>query len=230
MTHRSTTLDNNPTECRHDHRELFLLYSKSQRAERIAKRSICSALSEPWSAKASNVYIGGARRDIRLEMSINRSGLNYHSGLKAYRGVGTGPGNAMDRLTPQRRSWNMSRIRGSNIGPERRVRSLLHRMGFRFSLCRRDLPGRPDIVLPRWRIAVFVHGCFWHQHSGCRNAVMPKTRSEFWSNKLRGNVTCDQIVLHSLQQLGRRVLTVWECELEKTETLGQRLQRRIAGV
>ena len=80
----------------------------------------------------------------------------------------------------------MSRIRGSDTGPERRVRSLLHRMGFRFSLRRRDLPGRPDIVLPKWQIAVFVHGCFWHMHAGCCNAAMPKTRTEFWRRKLPG--------------------------------------------
>ncbi|MGA3133575.1 MAG: very short patch repair endonuclease [Terracidiphilus sp.] len=99
----------------------------------------------------------------------------------------------MDRLTPQRRSWNMSRIRGTDTGPEKCVRSLLHQLGFRFSLRRRELPGRPDIVLPKWGIAIFVHGCFWHQHKGCSNAVMPKTRPEFWANKLGGNVTRDRI-------------------------------------
>jgi DNA mismatch endonuclease, patch repair protein len=135
----------------------------------------------------------------------------------------------MDKLTPQRRSWNMSRIRGSDTGPEKLVRSLLHQMGFRFSLRRRELPGRPDIVLPRWGIAVFVHGCFWHQHAGCRNAVMPKTRPEFWSNKLRGNVTRDQIVTRALHKLGWRVLTIWECELDKIEKLAPKLRRTIAG-
>ena len=135
----------------------------------------------------------------------------------------------MDRLTPEQRSWNMSRIRGSDTNPEKRVRSLLHRMGFRFSLRRRGLPGRPDIVLPKWRTAVFVHGCFWHQHAGCRNAVMPKSRPEFWSAKLRGNVTRDQIAVRALRQLGWRVLTVWECELDGVEKLERKIQRALGG-
>jgi DNA mismatch endonuclease (patch repair protein) len=134
----------------------------------------------------------------------------------------------MDRLTPQRRSWNMSRIRGSDTGPEKRVRSLLHRLGFRFSLRRRELPGRPDIVLPKRRTAIFVHGCFWHQHTGCGNAVIPKTRTEFWNSKLRGNVKRDQIVIRALRQLGWRVLIVWECELEKADKLERKLQHAIA--
>jgi len=139
-----------------------------------------------------------------------------------------GPSRPMDRLTPQRRSWNMSRIRGSDTGPEKRVRSLLHRMGFRFSLRRRELPGRPDIVLTGRRIAVFVHGCFWHMHAGCCNAVIPKTRTEFWRSKLRGNVTRDRIAIRALRRLGWRVLVVWECELEKIDELGRKLQRAIA--
>jgi DNA mismatch endonuclease (patch repair protein) len=135
----------------------------------------------------------------------------------------------MDRLTPQRRSWNMSRIRGSDTGPERSVRALLHRMGFRFTLRRRGLPGRPDIVLPKWKAAVFVHGCFWHQHSGCRNAVMPKTRPDFWAKKLKGNITRDEAAARTLQELGWHVITVWECELERIDELERRLQRALHG-
>jgi DNA mismatch endonuclease (patch repair protein) len=135
----------------------------------------------------------------------------------------------MDKLTPQRRSWNMSRIKSSDTGPEKRVRSLLHRMGFRFSLRRRGLPGRPDIVLPKWRTAVFVHGCFWHQHTGCDNAVMPKTRPEFWSSKLNGNVSRDEIAVRALRQLGWRVLTVWECELEGAKKLERKIHRALSG-
>jgi DNA mismatch endonuclease, patch repair protein len=123
----------------------------------------------------------------------------------------------------------MSRIRGSDTGPEQGVRSLLHRMGFRFSLRPRDLPGRPDIVLPKWQAAIFVHGCFWHQHKGCHNCAMPKTRSDFWSNKLRGNVERDRLVVRRLRKLGWRVLVVWECELEETERLRNKLQRMITG-
>src|SRR6266404_7469753 len=92
----------------------------------------------------------------------------------------------MDRLTAERRSWNMSRIRGRDTKPEREVRSLLHRLGFRFSLKRHDLPGRPDIVLSRYSTAIFVHGCFWHRHKNCRNSVVPKTRRAFWLAKLIG--------------------------------------------
>lgn len=133
----------------------------------------------------------------------------------------------VDTLTPDRRSWNMSRIRGKNTEPERRVRSLLHRQGFRFSLRRKDLPGKPDIVLPKFRTVVFVHGCFWHRHTGCSNAVMPKTRSEFWSNKLAGNVQRDRQNMQSLKRLGWKVIVVWECELADEVALQERLYRTL---
>jgi DNA mismatch endonuclease Vsr len=110
----------------------------------------------------------------------------------------------MDRITPQCRSWNMSRIRSHDTIPEKRVRSLLHRHGFRFSLRRKDLPGKPDIVLPSRRAVVFVHGCFWHQHAGCQGASMPKTRRPFWEAKLKGNVA-------SHNGLGMRAFERVEC-------------------
>jgi DNA mismatch endonuclease, patch repair protein len=131
----------------------------------------------------------------------------------------------MDRLTAEDRSWNMSRIKGRDTGPERRVRSLLHRLGFRFSLRRKDLPGRPDIVLPMRGVAVFVHGCFWHRHEKCRNSVLPKTRPEFWLAKLSRNVERDQQNAFALKQLGWRVLTIWECELENEPILTKKLRR-----
>lgn len=90
----------------------------------------------------------------------------------------------MDRLTAERRSWNMSRIKGRNTVPEKRVCSLLHRLGFRFSLHNKNVPGRPDIVLKRLNTAIFVHGCFWHRHARCKNSVLPKTRADFWLAKL----------------------------------------------
>lgn len=135
----------------------------------------------------------------------------------------------MDRLTAQHRSWNMSRIKGQDTGPERRVRSVLHRLGFRFSLRRRDLPGRPDIVLTRHETAIFVHGCFWHRHRNCRNAVLPKTRPEFWLAKLNGNVERDARNVLALKQLGWRVLTVWECEVEDEAKLSEKLLAKLAG-
>ena len=117
----------------------------------------------------------------------------------------------------------MSRIKGSNTTPERSVRSLLHRLGFRFSLNRRDLPGKPDIVLPRYNTAIFVHGCFWHRHGGCRNSVLPKTRPDFWLAKLNGNVTRDKRNASQLKDLGWVVLTVWECEVDDEAKLSRKL-------
>jgi DNA mismatch endonuclease (patch repair protein) len=131
----------------------------------------------------------------------------------------------MDRLTAERRSWNMSRIKGRDTVPERRVRSLLHRLGFRFSLRRKELPGRPDIVMPRFRLVIFVHGCFWHRHQYCRNSVLPKTRAEFWLAKLNGNVQRDSENAKALKALGWRVLTIWECEVEDEPKLSRRLKR-----
>ena len=122
----------------------------------------------------------------------------------------------------------MSRIRGRDTVPERRVRSLLHRLGFRFSLRRKDLPGKPDIVLPARHAVVFVHGCFWHQHEGCRNASMPNTRRSFWEAKLKGNVVRDGRSRDALKALGWQVMTVWECELADEDRVARRLARVLA--
>src|SRR5690242_15759999 len=108
----------------------------------------------------------------------------------------------------------MSRIRGSNTKPEIKVRSALHQSGYRFRIHRRDLPGRPDIVLPGYRTVVFVHGCFWHRHKRCKFAYSPKTRPEFWQNKFSSNVARDQRNASQLRRLGWRVATVWECEVD----------------
>ena len=129
----------------------------------------------------------------------------------------------MDRLTKQHRSWNMSRIRGKDTKPEMRVRSLLHRMGFRFRLHRKDLPGKPDIVLPAYETVIFVHGCFWHRHPGCRFAYTPKSRVDFWQTKFRRNVERHQEVEAELEELGWRVVVIWECETASEEQLQQRL-------
>lgn len=123
----------------------------------------------------------------------------------------------------------MSRIRGRDTGPEKRVRSLLHRLGFRFSLKNQKLSGRPDIVLKSRNVAIFVHGCFWHRHKSCENSVLPKTRPEFWIAKLNGNVERDKRNALSLQQQGWRVLTIWECEVEDEARLCKRLMAELAG-
>ena len=127
----------------------------------------------------------------------------------------------VDTLTPEQRSERMSRIRGANTKPELKVRRLLHRCGYRFRLHRKDLPGRPDIVLPRHRAVIFVHGCFWHRHPDptCRRARMPRTRREFWEAKLQGNRERDVRDQRALAEAGWRVLVVWECELGDNEQL-----------
>jgi len=121
----------------------------------------------------------------------------------------------------------MSCVRGRDTGPERLVRSLLHRMGYRFRLQAKHLPGKPDLVLPRHRIAVFVHGCFWHQHSGCRKAARPTTRTEFWNKKLDGNMERDLRNRRLLVDLGWNVLVVWECETRDREQLAAKLKHAI---
>ena len=133
----------------------------------------------------------------------------------------------MDRLSRERRSWNMSRIRGRDTGPEIAVRSTLHRLGFRFRLHRRELPGRPDIVLPRLQIAILVHGCFWHQHTGCRFAYQPRTNVAFWTHKLISNVLRDRANIRKLRAIGWRVLIVWECQIRDGDALARRLRRAL---
>lgn len=121
------------------------------------------------------------------------------------------------------RSALMARIRSGNTQPEIAVRKLLHALGYRFRLHRRDLPGKPDIVLPRHRLAIFVHGCFWHQHPGCRLASKPKTRQEYWEPKLAGNVSRDRIAQDAVTSLGWRVAVVWECDTRDPQALLNRI-------
>jgi len=134
----------------------------------------------------------------------------------------------VDRISEAHRSWNMSRIRGSDTGPEKTVRSLLHRMGYRFRLHRKDLPGKPGIVLPKYRALIFVHGCFWHRHPGCSFAYTPKTRVAFWTNKFRENVDRDRHNVARLRAAGWRVLVVWECETTDLTALAATLRSFLA--
>ena len=119
----------------------------------------------------------------------------------------------------------MAEIRSANTKLEVRVRSALHALGFRFRLHRKDLPGRPDIVLPKYRTAIFVHGCFWHCHRCRYGSVTPATRAEFWAAKRGGNVERDRRNARALRKLGWRVLTLWECEVRTAEAALQRVRR-----
>lgn len=133
----------------------------------------------------------------------------------------------MDRLSRERRSWNMSRIRGRDTRPELLVRSILHSKGYRFRLQRADLPGRPDIVLPRYRTVVFVNGCFWHHHRGCRYAYVPKSRRDFWAAKFAQNVRRDLEVKRLLRKAGWKVIVVWECQTADPQRLAVRLSNTL---
>lgn len=119
----------------------------------------------------------------------------------------------VDVVDPATRSRMMSGIRGKNTKPEILVRKFLHARGLRFRLHVKDLPGKPDLVFPKHRTVVFVHGCFWHHHAGCKYATTPSNRADFWKNKLSENVVRDQYQVAALNGLGWRVLVVWECEL-----------------
>jgi DNA mismatch endonuclease, patch repair protein len=121
----------------------------------------------------------------------------------------------------------MARIGPRNTAPEMAVRRMLHRLGLRFRLHRRDLPGTPDIVLPGGKLAILVHGCFWHRHAGCRFAYTPKSRVEFWKAKFERNVARDQEVQQALADLGWRVCVVWECETSDSAALEAALRRRV---
>lgn len=119
----------------------------------------------------------------------------------------------------------MSRVRGRDTKPEMLVRSCVHRMGFRFRVHRRDLPGNPDIVLPRHRKVIFVHGCFWHGHRGCPRSKRPTTNEEFWGKKLDGNIRRDRRFGRELRHMGWKMLVVWQCETRKPDKLLRKLER-----
>jgi DNA mismatch endonuclease, patch repair protein len=135
----------------------------------------------------------------------------------------------MDSVNPERRSEIMGRVLHADTRPEIVVRRILHRMGYRFRLHRRDLPGKPDVTLPKWRTVVLIHGCFWHRHEGCPNTRTPKSKIEFWTKKFDDNIRRDRIVREQLAALGWRVLTIWECELRDVSALTDRIKRFIEG-
>ncbi len=131
----------------------------------------------------------------------------------------------VDVLTKRQRKYCMSRIRGKDTKPEMAVRRLVHAMGYRYRLHRRDLPSCPDLVFPRLRKVIFVHGCFWHRHRCRYGQVMPATRQEFWKNKLMGNRQRDAANRSKLRRLGWEVLVVWECQTRKPEKVAARLAK-----
>jgi len=129
----------------------------------------------------------------------------------------------VDRLTPERRSWLMSRVASKHTTPELRVRKAVHSLGLRFRLHRKDVPGKPDLTLPKHKTVIFVHGCFWHRHLGYPKASTPKSNVEFWQNKFAANVARDAEVRRRLQEFGWKVVTIWECETKKPEPLLRKL-------
>ena len=125
----------------------------------------------------------------------------------------------MDSLSPEKRSWNMAQIRSKDTKPEILVRKILHSLGYRFRLGCNDIPGKPDIVLPRYKTAIYVHGCFWHRHEGCKYAYMPKSKIDFWNNKFATNVKRDQEVSEKIKVSDWKQLIIWECQTRNKDQL-----------
>lgn len=134
----------------------------------------------------------------------------------------------MDCLSKERRSWNMSRIRGRDTKPELIIRSMLHRMGYRFRVHVKSLPGKPDIVLPKHKTVILVHGCFWHRHSRCPYCYSPKSRKDFWDRKFAQNIARDRLVRRLLRRSGWQVAVIWECQSADQLALSRRLKHLLA--
>jgi len=130
-----------------------------------------------------------------------------------------------DKVSKEQRSANMRAVRSRNTQPEVRVRQIVYALGYRFRLHFRKLPGKPDLAFPSLRKAVFVHGCFWHRHKGCRRASMPKSNRAFWRAKLARNASRDAEELAAIRKQGWRALVVWECEIKNELRLAARLRR-----
>lgn len=124
-----------------------------------------------------------------------------------------------DVFSKEKRSWIMSRVKGRDTKPEILVRSLVHRMGYRFRIHRRDMPGNPDVVLPRHRKVIFVHGCFWHGHKRCSRSKRPSSNKRFWTDKLNKNIQRDKRFRKELRKMGWKILVVWECKTKNLQKL-----------
>ena len=134
-----------------------------------------------------------------------------------------------DVHSKETRSYNMSRIRSKDTKPELLVRKFLHKQGFRYRLHVKNMPGKPDIVLPKYKTVIFIHGCFWHGHEGCKKATLPTTKTEWWTDKINGNILNDNKAQNELIQNGWKIITVWQCNLKKTilDTTFQKLLSEI---
>ena len=135
----------------------------------------------------------------------------------------------MNKISDQR-SRNMSAIKSKNTKPEIAVRKMLHALGYRFRLHRKDLPGSPDIVLPKYKTVIFVHGCFWHRHENCKFASTPKTRNEFWENKFNENMKRDKNNFKELKKLNWNLLVIWECETKNINLLIKKVSSKIGNI
>lgn len=135
----------------------------------------------------------------------------------------------MDRISAEQRSANMRRIRSKDTSPELALRRLIHALGFRFRLHRKGLPGRPDLVFPGRRKVIFVHGCFWHQHPGCSEGRIPRSRLDYWTPKLGRNQVRDAANLNLLNEQGWKVLVIWECDLKDLQALTKRVKGFLRG-
>lgn len=133
----------------------------------------------------------------------------------------------VDHISVERRSWLMSRVRATGTKPEVRVRKVAHKMGLRFRLHRYTLPGKPDLIFPRYSVALFVHGCFWHRHNSCKKASIPKSKVEYWLQKFDSNVRRDRMVRSELESLGWNVVVIWECETKELSRIEEILRDEV---
>ena len=134
-----------------------------------------------------------------------------------------------DHISPAERSEIMRAVKSKNTSPEKRVRSAAHRLGLRFRLHRKDLPGSPDLLFPKRKTALFVHGCFWHRHENCPRATTPKTNADYWNEKFRRNIERDEETRKRLEESGWKVLVIWECETKTREHVEAFLSRNLLG-
>ena len=135
----------------------------------------------------------------------------------------------VDHISKERRSWLMSQVKQKNTGPEIRVRKTTYKLGIRYRLHSSQLPGKPDLVVGSRKTVIFVHGCFWHRHRGCKKSSDPKTRLEYWGNKFRENVQRDQSNYRKLRRIGWRSVVIWECQTKDLEKLSSIIERKLLG-